>query len=102
MARPRVFVSSTFYDLSQVRWELERFIKGLGYEAVLNERGTIPYGSREKLEAYCYKEVGICDMLISIIGGRFGTASANDPESSISRAELTTAHDNGKQIYIYL
>lgn len=102
MARPRVFVSSTFYDLSQVRWELERFIKSMGYEAVLNERGAIPYGSSEKLEAYCYKEVQICDILISIIGGRFGSSSANDPDCSVSRAELTTAHSNGKQVYIFI
>ena len=27
MARPRVFVSSTFYDLKQVRSDLDRFIR---------------------------------------------------------------------------
>jgi hypothetical protein len=30
VARPRVFVSSTFYDLRQVRTDLERFIRDLG------------------------------------------------------------------------
>lgn len=44
MARPRVFVSSTFYDLKQLRAELERFIHSLGYDPVLNERGLVPYG----------------------------------------------------------
>ncbi|SFL12861.1 protein of unknown function [Paenibacillus sp. 1_12] len=39
MARPRVFVSSTFYDLKYVRADLERFIKEFGYDAVLNEKG---------------------------------------------------------------
>jgi hypothetical protein len=37
MAKPRIFVSSTFYDLRQIRSDLERFIKEIGYEPVLNE-----------------------------------------------------------------
>ncbi len=50
MARPRVFVSSTFYDLKFARTEIERFIREMGYEPVLNERGSIPYDSKEALE----------------------------------------------------
>ena len=53
MARPRVFISSTFYYLKQVRSDLELFVKEMGYDAVLHERGAIPYGSKEKLEEYC-------------------------------------------------
>jgi hypothetical protein len=37
MAKPRVFISSTFYDLRHVRADLERFIKDMGYEPVLSE-----------------------------------------------------------------
>ena len=40
MAKPRIFISSTYYDLRQVRADLERFIKDLGYETVLNEQGN--------------------------------------------------------------
>ena len=47
MARPRVFISSTFYDLKQVRSDLERFVKDMGYDPVRHERGHIPYGSKE-------------------------------------------------------
>lgn len=32
MAKPRIFISSTFYDLKQVRSDLDNFITGLGYE----------------------------------------------------------------------
>lgn len=39
MAKPRVFISSTFYDLRQIRVELDKFIEGLGYEPVRNEEG---------------------------------------------------------------
>ena len=30
MARPRIFISSTFYDLRQVRSDIERFHSGAG------------------------------------------------------------------------
>lgn len=34
MAAPRIFVSSTYYDLRQTRDNIKGFIEGLGYEAV--------------------------------------------------------------------
>jgi len=57
MARPRIFISSTFYDLKQIRAELDMFIESLGYEPIRNEEGDIPYGKDEALEEYCYKEI---------------------------------------------
>jgi hypothetical protein len=39
---PSVFVSSTCYDLNQVRLDLKRFIEGLGYEAVVSEHPAFP------------------------------------------------------------
>ncbi len=50
MARPRIFISSTFFDLRQVRADLDRFVKELGYDTVRNETGGIPYGKDQKLE----------------------------------------------------
>ena len=101
MAKPRVFISSTFYDLRHVRADLETFIKSLGYEAIRNEDGKIPYGKDEPLEDYCYKEIQSVDILISIIGGRFGT-EAKTIDSSISQQELKTALKEGKQIYMFV
>ncbi|RHX83620.1 DUF4062 domain-containing protein [Leptospira stimsonii] len=101
MAKPRIFISSTFYDLRQIRADLEKFIKEVGYEPVLNERGHIPYGRDEKLEEYCYREISNVDILISIVGGRFGSPSF-EPQSSISNIELKTARDLSKQVYIFI
>ena len=91
MAKPRVFVSSTFYDLRQVREDLERFITGLGYEAVLHETGAIPYGKDGPPEASIYREIGTCDILVCVIGGRYGTDSQEQPGLSITQTELLTA-----------
>jgi len=101
MAKPRIFISSTYFDLKNVRADLERFIKTQGFDPILNERGHIAYGSKEKLEEYCYKEIQLSDILVSIIGGRYGSQSKVDA-NSISNIELRTAIDLGKQVYIFI
>ena len=101
MARPRVFISSTYYDLKQTRENLDQFLHSLGYDTVRNEHGDIPYGNKEELEKYCYKEVSNIDILVSIIGGRFGSEAKNS-EWSISNEELRTAINSGKQVYIFI
>src|SRR5438093_940163 len=101
MARPKVFISSTFYDLKQVRSDLERFVKDMGYDPVLHERGNIPYGNKEKLEEYCYREIHQVEILVSIIGGRFGSRSDHQPYS-ISQQELKTAYELGIQVFIFV
>jgi Domain of unknown function (DUF4062) len=93
MAVPRVFISSTFYDLRQVREDLERMIRDLGYEPVRNETGSIPYSKDERLEVSAYREVELCDIVVSVIGGRFGTESHDQVGYSISQAELKRALD---------
>lgn len=101
MAKPRIFVSSTFFDLRQVRSDLDRFIKDMGYEPVLNEMGNIPYGKDDKLEEYCYKEISSIDILVAIVGGRFGSESQNN-HYSISQMEFRTAFEQNKQVYIFI
>lgn len=101
MAKPRIFISSTFYDLKQVRADLNMFIDSLGYDTIRNEEGDIPYGKDEALEEYCYKEIKSIDILVSIIGGRFGSESKRNT-SSISQIELKTALKEGKQVYIFI
>lgn len=101
MAKPRIFISSTYYDLKNVRADLERFIKEHGFEPVLHERGHVAYGKKEALEEYCYKEINNCDILIAVVGGRFGSASKHEPYS-ISQIEFKTATELHKPIYIFV
>lgn len=101
MAKPIVFISSTFYDLKHVRADLDLFLDQLGYEPIRNEEGDIPYGKDDSLEEYCYKEIKGVDILVSIIGGKFGSESKKY-DSSISQAELRTAISENKQVYIFI
>ena len=102
MAKPRVFVSSTFYDLRQVREDLDRFISELGYEAILHEAGDIAYGKDSPPEGYVHREIEMCDILVCVIGGRYGTESQEQPGSSITQLELKTAIENQVQVFIFI
>lgn len=101
MARPRIFVSSTYFDLRVVRADLERFLREIAYEPILFERGHVPYGKEDSLEEYCYREIGTCDIVVTIIGGKFGTQS-RDKQNSITQKELKTALEQGKQVYVFV
>jgi hypothetical protein len=101
MAKPRIFISSTFFDLRQVRADLDRFVKELGYDTVRNETGGIPYGKDQKLEDYCYKEISEIDILVGIVGGRFGS-EAERGNYSITQVEIKTAIEQNKQVYVFI
>ena len=63
MARPRVFVSSSYYDMKHVRSSLDNFIESLGFESVLSEKGDIAYSPDVPLDESCYREASSADIL---------------------------------------
>lgn len=75
MARCRVFVSSTFYDLKYIRSAIEQFIVQMGYDPVLFEKGDIAFMHDKALEESCYHEIELCDIFVMVIGGRYGAIS---------------------------
>jgi hypothetical protein len=81
MARPRVFISSTYYDLKYIRGGLEAFVRQMGYDPILFEKGDIPFHHDSLLETSCLQEIDSADMLVLIIGGRHGSMSKEDRES---------------------
>lgn len=94
MANPRVFVSSTYYDLKHVRSSLDIFIESLGYESVLSEKGDIAYSPDMPLDDSCYREVSSVDIFVLIVGGRYGSESSDGgkkkPDNFYDRYESVT------------
>jgi len=72
MAKLRIFVSSTCYDLDILRSELRPFIIGMGYEPVMSDYSDILYDPRSHTHDSCIKEVPSCDMVLLVVGSRFG------------------------------
>lgn len=101
MAVPRVFISSTFYDLKQIRNNIGDFIKSLGYEPIMHERSGVAYTQIRPLENDCYHELASCDIVVCIIGNHFGSPSLEN-DLSITMNELRTAINSSKKIYIFI
>lgn len=108
MAKPRVFVSSTYYDLKYVRERLERFISAYCFDPVLFESDEVFFNPNTPLDESCYKEVENCHMMILIIGGRYGSLASNQRDTyeeqfiSITRKEYETACKRGIPVLIFV
>jgi Domain of unknown function (DUF4062) len=122
MANLRVFVSSTAYDLAILRSSLRSFILGLGYDAVLSDYSDVLYDPREHAHQSCLAEVRGCDMVVLVVGARFGSEldgqvlsnSVNDIDSeqlmdgenrqplSVTQAEALTAAAQGIPIFTFV
>lgn len=96
MAAPRVFISSTYYDLKHVRNDIGDFIRSLGYTPVMHDRGGVAYTQTDTIENSCYSELTTCDIVICIIGNHFGT-QASTGDFSITMEELRTAIKNKRK-----
>ena len=102
MAFPRVFVSSTCYDLTEVRDSLVGFIESFGFEPCLSERGDIFYHPDLHTHESCINEVSNCQLFILIVGGRFGGSYIADPKKSIVNAEYYAAKELNAPVFTFV
>jgi len=84
-----VFISSTFYDLRYIRENLRYFVRSLGYNPILSERGTIFFDPKRTAAQAAVAEVPNCQMFVLIIGGRYGTEF--EAQQSVTNAEYQEA-----------
>lgn len=85
-----MFVSSTCYDLSLLRSQLRLFIKGMGYEPIMSDYEDVLYDPRSHTHTSCVEEVKNCDILILIIGSRFGGKATPEALNKINFDTLKT------------
>lgn len=73
MAVPRVFISSTCYDLQEIRFQLRKFIEDFGYEPVMSEFGDIFYEPTQHVQDACKDEIEKSNIFVLIIGNNYGS-----------------------------
>lgn len=102
MAKPKVFISSTCYDLGEVRDSLSSFVKSMGFEPILSEHGDVFFHPDLHTHEACIHEVGNCQLFILLIGGRFGGTYINDSEKSVTNAEYEAAVQKKLPVFTYI
>lgn len=107
--KPRIFISSTFYDLKYVREDISNFVKAHGFEPVMFEDGDIGYRPGQPLDKSCYEAMRNSDMTIIIIGGNYGSETSEKVDVddfseyiSITRQEFKTANNEGIPIFAFV
>lgn len=89
MATPRLFVSSTCYDLQEIRFQLRNFIRDFGYDAVMSEFDDIFYSYETHVQDSCIEEINKCQLFILVVGNNYGSFYHQDKEESILPDSVT-------------
>ncbi|GEM_PF-651662 len=72
MANLKIFISSTCYDLHAIRAQLRSVLIAMGYEPVMSDQAEVIYDPRTHTHTSCLREVANCDVVVLIVGSRFG------------------------------
>lgn len=120
MPATRVFVSSTCYDLNVTRGQIRTIVNRIGHIPVMSDFLEVLYDPDEHTHESCIREVSGCDVVVLLIGGRFGgkgvpkaieAAAANDVEGltdeqrrclSITQLEICRAISDGIPVYTFV
>lgn len=82
MASPRLFVSSTCYDLQEIRFQLRNFIQDFGYDAVMSEFDDIFYSYESHVQDSCLEEISKCQLFILVVGNNYGSFYHQDKQEN--------------------
>lgn len=99
---PVVFISSTCYDLKQVRADMKEFFEeNYGFEAMLSEFDSFPIDPCVGTFENCLSNVDQCaDFFVLIVGNRYGYVL--DSGKSITNLEYLHAKAKGIPIYVFV
>lgn len=100
---PHVMISSTCFDLKQVRSDLARFLgEQLGCIPLVSEWSSFPIDPDVNTIENCRRRVEReADVLILIIGGRYGSVDSTSSKS-VTNIEYLAARAKGIPVYVFV
>lgn len=100
--KPTVFISSTCYDLKQIRTDIKDFFEGqLEYDILLSEYSTFPLDPNVGTLDNCLRVVNErADIFVLVVGCRYG--SVTETGHSITNMEYLEAKAKGIPIYAFV
>lgn len=96
----KLFISSTCYDLSQIRADLKDFLTDTGYLPILSESSSFPIDPDNDTLDNCISNVAKSDIFVLIVGSRYGYVS--DSGKSITNTEYLHAKQKGIPVYVFI
>lgn len=100
MRKVNIFISSTCYDLSQIRVDLKDSIVSMGHNPILSEDHDFPINPNLSNIENCINAVkNEADIFVLIIGNRYGYTL--ETGKSITNTEFLTAIEKGIPIYTF-
>lgn len=99
---PTAFLSSTCYDLKQIRTDIKKFFEeNLGFDIFLSEYTSFPVNPDTTAIDSCLEAVkNYADLLVLVVGGRYGYET--DKGKSVTNLEYLTAKAKHIPIYVFV
>ncbi len=91
MAGLKIFVSSTCVDLGAQRAQVRTLLERMGYEPVMSEYSDVLFDHRMHTHTSCIKEISNADMVVLLIGSRFGGTATPEALSDLDLEEVSKA-----------
>jgi hypothetical protein len=100
---PCVFISSTCFDLKQVRADLARFIEhDLGYRFLASEFPSFPVDPSLQIIENCRRQVeNEADIFVLIVGSRYGSVEKASGKS-VTNIEYIAARAKGSPVFAFI
>lgn len=96
-----LFISSTCYDLAQVRENISQFCESIGANALVSEQGNFPVDPSTSAVENCLKVVRErADIFLLVVGGRYGSLS--ETGKSVTNLEYLEARSIGIPKYVFV
>jgi len=95
LASLRVFVSSTCMDLGPHREQIRGLLIRMGYDPIMSDFSDVLYDPRKHTHTSCIKEVSHADIVVLLIGSRFGGTAVPEAISEVNIEEVSAQSTKG-------
>lgn len=102
MGNRKLFLSSTCYDLGDVRTLVEAWALRHGYEPLLSDRASFPVDPNIHRHDDCLANAKRADLFVLVLGSRFGAPYYADQSISITWAEFRAASQSKVPMAIFI
>lgn len=99
---PTVFISSTIEDLHHVRDAIRETVSELGYQPIMSEHGGVGYMNETAADVACYQTVKECQLMILIIGKRYGSKTHDSGLVSVTEHEYDTCMEHKPRLITFV